>query len=238
MCQETFAPDVGRQGGLMTITRIALAIVTLVCSACAMFDDNAPKKPPAQGLIATPPSYYSTAKAKYLAGKYKENLDRMVERIVRNPKTSSLQFANNISSVGGIGFYTHSATKIPDERYLEVVLATPETFDTKGEVTEKIQQLFSRYGFELLTIMSGDGDIYRDNELSGYGLNLAWRNVISEPSGNRVAMARAILYFPKERVRNFLHNDLNPSDLLTEAVIFAIDEDGPLNLVSYKPRTS
>jgi len=220
----------------MTAKRLPVVFVTLLFSACAMLDDSAPKKPATTGLIATPPSYYSTTKAKYLAAKYKENLDRMVERIVRNPKTSSLQFANNISSVGGIGFFTHSATKSPDERYLEVVLATPETFETKGEVSEKVQRLFSRYGLDLLGIISGDGDIYRDRELSGYGLNLAWRNVISEPSGNRVTLARAIIYFSKERVLNFLRNELNQNDLLGEAVIFAVDEDGPLNLVSYKPQ--
>ena len=220
----------------MTAKRLPLVFVTLLFSACAMLDDSAPKKTATTGLIATPPSYYSTTKAKYLAAKYKENLDRMVERIVRNPKTASLQFANNISSVGGIGFFTHSATKSPDERYLEVVLATPETFETKGDVSEKVQQLFSRYGLDLLGIISGDGDIYRDKELSGYGLNLAWRNVISEPSGNRVTLARAIIYFSKERVLSFLRNELKQNDLLGEAVIFAVDEDGPLNLVSYKPQ--
>src|SRR5258707_3002655 len=93
--------------------------------------------------------------------------------MVLTPKTASLQFANNISSVGGIGFFTHSATKTPDERYLEVVLATPETFETKGEYSEKIHQLFSRYGRDLLSIVNGDSDIYQDRELSGYGLNLA-----------------------------------------------------------------
>jgi len=65
----------------------------LLAIGCVLLDDSAPKKPATTGLIATPPSYYSTAKARYLGGKYKENLDRMVERIVRNPKTSTLQFA-------------------------------------------------------------------------------------------------------------------------------------------------
>src|SRR4030095_14953142 len=224
-----------RRGGPMTLNQLFLVLVSLMFSACVLFDESASKKPAATGLIATPPSYYSTTKAKYLGSKYKDNLDRMVERIGRNPKTSTLQFANNISSVGGIGFFTHSATKSPDERYLEVVVSTPETFETKGDVSEKVQQLFSRYGAELLGILSSDSDIYRDKELSGYGLNLAWRNVITQPSGSRVTMARAIIYLPKDRALNFIHNDIKQSDLLTDAVIFAVDEDGPLNLVSYKP---
>src|ERR1043165_5471086 len=131
-------------------------------------DNGGAKKPAPSGLISTPVSYYSTAKAKYLATKYKENLDRIIEQIVRNSKTAPLQFANNISSVGGIGFFTHSATKTPDERYLEVVLATPETFETKGEYSEKIYQLFDRYGFDLLSILSSDSEMYQDRELSGY----------------------------------------------------------------------
>jgi DedD protein len=216
--------------------KVLLLVSPWLATGCALLDGNAPKKTAPSGLIATPPSYYSTAKARYLGGKYKDNLDRIVERIVRNPKTSTLQFANNISSVGGIGFFTHSAAKTADERYLEVVLATPETFETKGELSEKVHRLFSQYGVELLGIISGDSDIYQDKELSGYGLNLAWRNILAEPAGNRVTMARAIIYFSKDRVRNFLRQELNQNDLLGNAVIYSVEEDGPLTLVSYQPR--
>src|SRR5262245_6750703 len=205
---------------------------------CALIDDTAGKKPQDSGFIATPPTYYSTAKARYLGAKYKDNLDRLVERITRNPKTASLQFANNISSVGGIGFFTHSATKTADERYLEVVLATPETFEVKGEFSEKVQSLFTRYGMELLGIVSSDSEIYQDREMSGYGLNLAWRNIVGQPTGSRVALERAVIYLPKERVREVLRQGLNPNALLTQAVIFAVEEDGPLRLVSYRPQES
>jgi len=220
-----------------TVNAIALFSV-LALGGCALLDDSAPRKPEATGLIATPPGYYSTPKARYLGTKYKENLDRMVERITRNSKTASLQFANNISSVGGIGFFTHSATKSGDERYLEVVLVTPETFEAKGEFSEKVQRLFARYGVELLGITSGDNDIYQDRELSGYGLNLAWRNIVAERAGNRVALERAIIYFTKERVRNFIRQELSPNEFLSDAVIFAVEDDGPLNLVSFRPPES
>lgn len=210
----------------------------LLSAGCALFDDLTPRKPYPNGLIATPPTYYSTAKARYLGARYKDNLDRLVERITRNPKTATLQFANNISSVGGIGFFTHSAAKSADERFLEVVLATPETFEVKGEFSEKVQRLFTRYGVELLGIVSGDNEIYQDREMSGYGLNLAWRNVRTEPAGNRVTLERAIIYFSKEKVRNLLRQGLNPNELLSDAVIFAVEEDGPLTLVSYRPQES
>ena len=211
-------------------------VFSSLVGGCALLDEGAPKKT-ANNLIATPASYYSTSKAKYLGTKYKGNLDRIVERIVRNSKTAPLQFANNISSVGGIGFFTHSATKTPDERYLEVVLATPETFETKGEYSEKIYQLFDRYGFDLLSILSSDSEMYQDRELSGYGLKLAWRRVVAEGNGSRVTMARAIIYFPKERVRSFLREEIKQNDLLNDAVIFGEEENGPLALVSYKPQT-
>ena len=209
-------------------------LVACLVSACALMDDSASKKRSTSGLIVTPASYYSTAKARDLGTKYKDNLDRLTERVVRNSNTSQLQFANNISSVGGIGFFTHSATKTADERYLEVVLATPETFETKGDYSDKVSQLFSRYGQDLLGILAGDNQIYQDKELTGYGLNLTWRNVISEAPANRVTSARAIIYFHKDRVANFLRRDISQNELLSDAVIFAVEEDGPLNLVSYK----
>jgi len=201
-----------------------------------MQDGGSVKKPAPSGLISTPVSYYSTAKAKYLAAKYKENLDRIIEQVVRNPKTAPLQFANNIASVGGIGFFTHSATKTADERYLEVVLATPETFETKGDYSEKVQRLFSLYGFDLLRILSGDGELYQDGELAGYGLNLAWRNVVADPAGNRVILARAIIYLPKDKVRTYLKSEIKQNELLADAVIFGEEEDRPLTLVSYRPQ--
>ncbi|MEA2657767.1 MAG: DedD protein [Candidatus Binatota bacterium] len=213
-----------------------LALYGFLVGGCALLDDNTPKKISTAGLISTPASYYSTAKARYLGTKYKENLDRLIERIVRDPKTTSLQFANNISSVGGIGFFTHSAAQSPDERYLEVVLVTPETFEMKGAQSEKVGRLFSNYGQALLGILTNDSDIFQDKELSGYGLNLAWRNVTPAATGNRVSMERAILYFSKERVRGFLRHEFNQNDLLKDAVIFAVEEDGPLQLVSYKPQ--
>jgi len=222
----------------MILARICFIFCALfgLVAGCALLDEGAPKKT-ANNLIATPASYYSTTKARYLGTRYKDNLDRIVERIVRNSKTAPLQFANNISSVGGIGFFTHSATKTPDERYLEVVLATPETFETKGEYSEKIHQIFARYGFDLLSILSGDADMFQDRELTGYGLNLAWRNVVAEGNGSRVAMARAIIYFPKEKVRSFLREEIKQNDLLRDAVIFGEEENGPLALVSYQPQT-
>ncbi len=215
---------------------LAVIFFAWLGSGCALIDDSAPKKLSPTGLIATPATYYSTAKARYLGTKYKENLDRLAERIVRNPNTAQLQFANNISSVGGIGFFTHSATESPDERYLEVVLAAPETFETKGEYSEKVHQLFSRYGPALLGIIAGDSEIFADQQLSGYGLNFTWRTVTSEAAANRVSLARAIIYFHKEKVANFLRQGLNQNELLRDAVIFAVEDNGPLELVSYQPR--
>src|SRR5215475_14632970 len=105
-------------------------MIAVVLAACATVEEN-PKKNAHLGLITTPPTYYTTQRARYLGEKYKNNLDRLVERIVRNPKTANLQFANNIASVGGIGFFTHSATNTVDERYLEIIMGVPETFDSQ-----------------------------------------------------------------------------------------------------------
>ena len=115
-----------------------------------------------------------------------------------------------------------------------MVLAVPETFEAKGAHSDKVSRLFTSYGSELLTILSGENDIYQDKELTGYGLNLAWRNIIAEPAGNRVTLERAIVYLTKEKTRNFLRHEIDQNDLLADATIFAVEEDGPLNLVSYR----
>ncbi len=219
---------------VLGIFSFSLWLPVVFFAGCGLFDDSLSKRPSNSGLIATPVTYYSTSRARYLGTKYKDNLDRMVEKVVRNPKTSSLQFANNISSVGGIGFYTHSVTKTADERFLELVMAVPETFESKGAHSDKVSRLFTLYGSELLAILTGDSDIYQDKELAGYGLNLAWRSLVSEAAGNRVVLERAIVYLSKEKSRGFLRREISQNELLANATIFAVEEDGPLNLVSYR----
>src|SRR5215813_2350976 len=216
---------------ILTVTALSLAVMVV---GCGLMDEPKAKNAPF-GLIKTPASYYSTSKARYLGDKYKANLDRLVERIVRNPKTASLQFANNIASVGGIGFFTHAAATTPDERYLEVVLAAPETFEASGEYSGKLNQLFASYGIELLSILASDADIYQEKDVSGYGLNLSWRKVVREPSGPRVSLERAVAYFSKQKVRAFLRQEVSQNDLLEVAVIFVVEEDVPMRLVTYRP---
>ena len=119
-----------------------LLVLALTVVSCTLVDET-PRKSSVSGLIVTPASYYSTSKGRFLGAKYRENLDRLVERIVRNPTTAKLQFANNIASVGGIGFFSHAATKTPDERYLEVILGAPEVFESKGDCSAKVHRIFS-----------------------------------------------------------------------------------------------
>jgi DedD protein len=211
---------------------LALALAVLGCNLV----DAPPRKSSMSGLIVTPASYYSTPKGRFLGAKYRENLDRLVESIVRNPTTSKLQFANNIASVGGIGFFSHGATKTPDERYLEVILGAPEVFESKGDYSAKVDRIFSLYGRELLGILAGDPGIEQETEIGGYGLNFSWRNVGSKESASGVFLERAVVYFPKEKVRAFLRQQINQIDLLGDATLFAAEQDGPMNLVSYRPQ--
>jgi len=209
---------------------LAFGLAVLGCNLVG----DPPRKSSMSGLIVTPPSYYSTPKGRLLGAKYQENLDRLVESIVRNSTTAKLQFANNIASVGGIGFFSHGATKTPDERYLEVILGAPEVFEYKGNYSAKVDHIFSLYGRELLGILAGDSAIDKELEVRGYGLNFSWRNVGSKEGASGVFLERTVVYFPKEKVRAFLGQQIKQNDLLGDATIFAAEQDGPMNLVSYR----
>jgi hypothetical protein len=205
-----------------------LMVWVILASGCAIQEKDTKGQLSAAGLIATPPSHYSTQKARYLGEKYKAKLNRLIELIIANPKTAKLQFANNLGSSGGMGFFTHSAVKAPDERFLEVVLGTGENL-AAGEYNGKVARLFSLYGRDLLVILASDHEIYNDRELSGYGLNFTWRTL-----GSRASTERAIVYFPKEKVRAFLKEDIGENTLLAEAVIFVIEAEGQANLLSFR----
>jgi len=208
---------------------VSFVIVTIILvGGCAIQERDTKGQLSAAGLIATPPAHYSTQKARYLGEKYQQKLNRLIEMIIANPKTSKLQFANNLGSAGGMGFFTHSAVKTPDERFLEVVLGTGENIDA-GEYSGKVARLFSAYGRELLLILASDLEIYNDRELSGYGLNFTWRT-----AGSRITTERAIVYFPKEKVRAFLKEELGENTLLAEAVIFVMESEGHVNRLSFR----
>jgi hypothetical protein len=215
------------------LTEVTMATLAFLVIGCSISEQNATKTAPI-GFITTPASYYSSAKARYLGTKYKENLDRLAERIVRNPKTAGLQFANNIASVGGIGFFTHSASSTADERFLEVIVSTPETFESKGDLNAKVLSVFSAYGPELLYILAADSDIYQEKDVSGYGLNLMWRSLVPDSKGSRVVLERAVIYIPKDKVRGFLHQEVDQNRFLADAIIFTATDSGPMNLVSYR----
>jgi len=196
-----------------------LSVILLGCSQS--------KKPHPLGLIVTPKSYYSTEKARALGEMYQPNLEFIVEELVRNPITRKLQFAANIGSVGGIGFYTHSATETPDDRYLEVILAVPDIFDSKPDFITKVNQIFSKYGAELLSVLSSDEDIFDEIDVAGYGLNFSWRSKTDAPSGSTVVIERAVIYNLKGKVYRFVNLQIDQGDLLKDSVIFAIEGTGP-----------
>jgi cell division protein FtsN len=212
---------------------LLLAAICWLLASCATLEEN-PKKNQQFGLITTPPTYYTTQRARYLGERYKSNLDGLVERIVRNPKTANLQFANNIASVGGIGFFTHSAASSIDERFLEVIMGVPDSFDANLEHSAKLSRVFALYGAELLAMLVSDPDIYQEKEVKGYGLNLSWRNLFSDAGGPKISLERAVLYFSKAKARGFVRGDLTQSALLGDAVMFAVVDDGPMKLVTYR----
>lgn len=236
--KETISNPFHWARGLMVLRRHSQTLIVtlvLIATGCGTLEENH-RKNLGLGLITTPSTYYTTPKARYLGEKYKNNLDRLVEHIVSNPKTASLQFANNIASVGGIGFFTHSAARSVDERFLEIIMGVPETFDSKLDHNTKVHRIFSLYGVELLSILASDPDIYQDKQVTGYGLNLSWRNIVSDAPGPSISLERSTLYFSKANVRNFLLGTLSQNNLLSEAVIFAVVDGGPMKLVSYRPQ--
>jgi hypothetical protein len=215
--------------------RLPLTVASLfLLMSCSLIDESGKKATPSSHII-TPSHYYTTAKAKNLSDRYKETLERLVVSIVRNPKTERLQFANNIVSTGGIGFFTHSASKSPDERYLEVVLGVPEVFDESMDFSIKVDRLFSEYGGEILSILCSERAIYKDPDVSGYGLNLSWRSTAHSGTAARITLERAVVYFSKEDASRFLNHQTSKEATLSGATVFAVQGDGRANRIAFRP---
>jgi hypothetical protein len=184
-----------------------------------------------------PPShyvpYYSTQKARQLGETYDEGLHELLERVTQS-SVGKLQFANTIVSLS-LGFFSHSASATPDERYLEVILGMPDILEDQTDLFPLVQQLFSQYGGELLSILAKDEKIANDAKVAGYGLHFSWRGLRKTPSGPHLTLREVVIYLKKDQSQQFLSQKLTHDDLLRSAVLFMREGDQPARQVFYPP---
>lgn len=220
------------------LRQVAVVFLVSLFGACVPVEENvrrteyvARAQSPANAkgsLVVTPPSSYSTEKGRLLASDYRGHLVEMVDEIAENAMTQRLRLADNVSSYGGLGFFTHSASLSPDERYLEIIASVPEVLGAGDDFRSKLDQVIAMYGAELLRILSSDSDIYGDERVAGYGLNLTWRT-------QKGSTERAVIYVPKAKARWFTDGSMNQQEFLAGLVIFKVDSGKPATLVPYVP---
>jgi len=202
----------------MLPTRLLLSgasLVTLLLS-CVPADRGAQERSRHE-LIVTPVSYYTSDKARELGTRYADNLSELAARVRANPATRKLRLRNNIESPGGIGFFTHSETYVPDERYLEVAVSLPEPLQLEENVRGKVAQLFPGFGLSLFAILLSDSDIYQDSRVAGYSVNLSWQTLAEDRS---VARENIVIYGPKEKTRQFVDKEIDEEQFFKDSVIF------------------
>lgn len=192
------------------------------------------------GITLTPSAhytpYYSTQKAKSLGESYSENLDRLLERAAQSP-IGKMQFANAIVSMS-LGFFTHSASRPPDERYLEAILAMPDILEEEEDVNATVSRLFAQYGRGILAVLASDTTIADDPKVAGYGINFSWRNMLRTPSGPRMSMREAVIYVPKKKSERFLNQQIEHDELLGTSAIFVRQGEKAAQQVRYSPPSS
>jgi hypothetical protein len=211
-----------------------LGVVLLTAPVCGCSLLGGVGRPQAAGGVSlTPPpyytSYYSTPKARALGEQYSRNLDRLLEQVVQSP-VGRLQFANAIVSLG-MGLFTHSASQPPDERYLGVLIGMPDILEGHRDFAAKVEQLFTQYGWDLLSILSSDVELGSDPKIAGYGLSFSWRNLTRTPSGPRLTVEEVVIYLPKASTDRFVKGLIDQEELLRSAVWFARQGEQPARLV-------
>jgi len=173
-------------------------------------------------FVVAPLSVYSTVKARNLAQLYEDNLASMVARVEAHPVARTLKIQNNIETAGGIGFFTHSASQPPDQRYLELAVKTPDSQGSQ-DVSIKAKQLFERYGSELLSILAADSAIRNDDRVAGYALNFGW---VDSSTVLKTGPEKVVFYFSKEKTLAFVDGNINATQLLADPAIFHVNAQG------------
>ena len=215
----------------LTNSALFTAFFVLI-SGCAAQE---PPLAPTGGTTRVPASYYtsyySTQKARSLAETYGENLDQILERL-NESSIGKLQFTNAVVSLS-VGFFTHAASQPSDERYLEVIIGMPDILDEEKDFSTLVRQLFSDYGRVLLSTLAQDEALAQEIKLTGYGLHFSWRSLLKTPSGPRLSMREAVLYFSKDQVYQFLNQRITQDMLLTQATLYSRKGERPAEQVQY-----
>ena len=99
--------------------------------------------------------------------------------------------------------------------------------DSKSEMLDKIHGMFNRYGFDLLAVLVSDEEIFEDERVDGYGIDLSWRSTVGEASGTDALVERGVIYLPKKESAEFVRSEIDQKKLLESAVIYAIKGNNP-----------
>jgi hypothetical protein len=137
-----------------------------------------------------------------------------------------------------LGFFTHSASRPPDERYLEAILAMPDILEEEEDMNATVSRLFAQYGRDILAILASDTTIADDPKVAGYGINFSWRNMLKTPSGPRMSMKEAVIYVPKKKSERFLNQQIEHDELLGTSTIFVRQGEQPAQQIRYSPPPS
>jgi hypothetical protein len=164
---------------------------------------------------------------------HSHDLERLTDKLVQS-QIGQLQFANAVVSLS-MGFFTHAGSQPPDQRYLEVMVGLPDILDDHPDANTHINQLFSQYGRELLTVLSSERAIVDDAKIAGYGLNFSWRSMAVTPSGPRMTLNETVLYLGKEQAEKFLHGQLDQDGVLRDSTLFLRKGEQPAKHVAYVP---
>ena len=85
--------------------------------------------------------------------------------------------------------------------------------------------------------MTQDEAIARETKIAGYGLHFSWRSLLKTPSGPRLSMREAVLYFAKDQTQQFLTHQITQDTFLARATLFSRQGERPAELVPYAPPT-
>lgn len=126
-------------------------------------------------IIPTDNSYTSD-KGRYLAGKYRANLEKVVLEIRRRYSYTQLEFVNPIKGKGAQGVCFSYRKDDPEKKpYLMIYMYSTTQYNTlQTDYNQRVASIFLQFGRNLFDIAYSNKDIISDNHVHGICVNLAW----------------------------------------------------------------
>lgn len=179
-------------------------------------------------------NYYTSDRGRYLVGKYRANLEKIVSEIRGHYLHTQLEFVNPTEGRNAQGIYFGYQKNDPEKKtYLTIHMYSTTQYNTlQTDYSQRAASVFLQFGRTLFDIAYGNKDLMLDNHVYGVCVTLQWiaKDFLREKyfGGKTEGIS---VWTTKSVCSDFIENKITNQEFLRESKVFGSQGNVFLGLV-------